>query len=116
MGSSGPLTSDSGVASPAITAVFMTAPSTPLTSASTSTSTTVVSSVSMSTSITSSPATGMSVTWSSSVISSPGSTVMIVKLFEAQSQLTAAQVQAATLPPLVSFDRQCEGDEMEFEQ
>ena len=108
--------SDSGVASPTTTAVSTTAPSTPLTSASTSMSTIVVLSASMLTSITSYPATGMSVTGSTSIISSPGSTGMIVKLFEAQSQLIAAQVQAATLPSLVKFDGQCKGDEMEFKR
>lgn len=35
---------------------------------------------------------------------------MIVKLFETQSQLIAAQVQAVTLPPLTSFDGQSDGD------
>lgn len=41
---------------------------------------------------------------------------MIVKLFEIQSQLLAVQVQAATLPPLVSFDGQGDGDDMEFDR
>ena len=41
---------------------------------------------------------------------------MIVKQFETQSQLLTVQVQAATLPPLVSFDGQCDSDEMEFER
>ena len=120
----GPLMSESSVTSPATTAISTSAPSVPLTSVGTSAvspttasmSTAVVSSASTSTSVTSSPAMSMSVTGSTSVIFSIGSTELIVKLFEIQSQLIAAQVQAATLPPPVSFDRQCEGNEMEFER
>lgn len=96
MDSSGP---QSVVAGPATTAVCMSAPSTPFTSASVSTTT--ASSSGTSTSITSSPATGTAVTDSTSVISSVGSAEMIVKPFETQCQLLAAQVQAATLPPLI---------------
>ena len=117
--SSGPLTSASSFTSPAIAAVSTSAPSTPLTSASTSTasmSTATVSSTGISTSVTSSPAMSTSVAGSTSVISSIGSAEMIVKLFETQSQLLAAQMQAATLLPLVSFDGQCDSNEMEFER
>lgn len=39
---------------------------------------------------------------------------MIAKFFETQGQLLAAQVQAATLPPLVCFDGHSDGDDTEF--
>ena len=44
---------------------------------------------------------GTAVTDSTSIIPTVGSAEMILKLFETQSQLLAAQVQAATLPPLI---------------
>ena len=57
------------------------------------------------------------VTAGSSVpIASMGSAEMIVKLFESQSQLLAAQVQAASLPPLSTFEGQPEVDGVEFDQ
>ena len=45
---------------------------------------------------------------------SAGSAEMIAKLFEAQSPLLAAQVQAASPPPLVCFDGHSDGDDTEF--
>ena len=39
---------------------------------------------------------------------------MIAKFFEAQDQLLAAQVQAASLPPLVCYDGHSDGDDTEF--
>ena len=100
------------ITSPGTTAVstsITTASSTPVTS--TSPSTTAVSSTAT-TSVTSSLATGTSTTVSTPVLPSFGSAEMIVKLFETQSQLIAAQVQAATLPPLAG---QSDSDELEFE-
>ena len=40
---------------------------------------------------------------------------MIVKLFETQSQLLAAQVQAASLQPLANFKGESECEGMKFE-
>ena len=66
---------------------------------------------------TSSSASTTLTTASSSVpIASMGSAEMIVKLFESQSQLLAAQVQAVSLPPLTTFEGQPEVDGVEFEQ
>ena len=39
---------------------------------------------------------------------------MTAKFFETQSQLLAAQVQAASLPPLICFDGHSDGDDTEF--
>ena len=120
MDSSDPHTSASTVASPAtrpattaVSTSVTTASSTPLTS--TSPSTAAVLSTATTTSVTSSLATGTSTTVSTPVLPSIGSAEMIVKLFETQSQI-AAQVQAATLPSLASFDGQIDSDELEFER
>lgn len=40
---------------------------------------------------------------------------MIKQLFETQSQMFAAQMQAASLPPLCTFDGQSDGDDEEFD-
>ena len=40
---------------------------------------------------------------------------MIIKLFETQNQLLAAQVQAASLQPLANINSESEGERMEFE-
>ena len=40
---------------------------------------------------------------------------MIQQLFETQSQMFAAQMQAASLPPLCTFDGQSDGDDEEFD-
>ena len=63
---------------------------------------------------TTAPVATTTVTGSTAVIPSTGSTDMIVKLFETQSQLLAAQVQAAALPPLRTFDGHSGDDDMEF--
>lgn len=54
------------------------------------------------------------VTHATPTLTSVGSTDMIAKFFETQSQLLAAQVQAATLPPLVCFDGHSDDDDTEF--
>ena len=60
--------------------------------------------------------TGTTVTHSTTTLTSAGSAEMIAKFFETQSQLLAAQVQAASLPPLVCFDGSSENDDSEFLQ
>ena len=92
--------------SPDTTASSSSTPSTGTTSTSTSASTSVVPSVT-------SPIVSPTVDRSTS---SATGTDIIVKLFESQSQLIAAQVQAATLPPLASFDGQSGDDDTEFER
>ena len=79
--------------SPDTTASSSSTPSTGTTSTSTSASTSVVPSVT-------SPIVSPTVDRSTS---SATGTDIILKLFESQSQLIAAQVQAATLPPLLAL-------------
>ena len=81
-----------------------TAPTTALTSSSTST---VATSPTCSFSI--------STTDSTTTVMSIGSAEMIQQLFETQSQMFAAQMQAASLPPLCTFDGQSDGDDEEFD-
>ena len=64
---------------------------------------TTVSTTAASTALTAS-GNGTTVTHSTTTLTSAGSAEMIAKFFETQSQLLAAQVQAASLPPLVCFD------------
>ena len=63
---------------------------------------------------TTAPGASTTVTHTTPTLPSVGSAEMIAKLFEAQHQLLAAQVQAATLPPLVCFDGHSDGDDTEF--
>ena len=111
-----PHTSASTVMTPAATAVstsVMIASSMPVISTSPSTAT--VSSTATLTSVRSS-VTGTSTTVSTPVIPSIGSVEMMVKLFETQSQLIAAQVKDATLLPLAGFNEQSDRDKLEFER
>ena len=89
-------------------------------STTTSVSTPATSSVPVGTSASSTAtSTSTGVTTSTSATSSVlsvGSAEMIAKLFETQSQILAAQVQAATLPPLTSFEGQHDVDDVDFEQ
>ena len=99
--------------------VSTTAPSTTAsggTHSSTSSSTTTTSSITVSTTGTSVTASGASttVTHTTPTLTSVGSAEMIAKFFETQSQLLAAQVQAASLPPLLCFDGHSDGDDTEF--
>ena len=79
---------------------------------------TVASAGATGTATTTSPSASTTLTTAGSAvpIASMGSAEMIVKLFESQSQLLAAQVQAASLPPLATFEGQPEVDGVEFEQ
>ncbi len=88
-----------------------------LSSASSSTSATSSATVSpTSASVAASGASSTTVTHSTPPLTSVGSAEMIAKFFETQNQLLAAQVQAASLPPLVCFDGHTEGDDTDFLQ
>ena len=110
--------------STSVTTVSTSTPSTTVTTApsethsSASSSTTATSSTTVSTTSTSVTASGAStiVTHSTPTLTSVGSAEMMAIFFETQSQLLAAQVQAASLPPLVCFDGQTEGDDTDFLQ
>ena len=78
-------------------------------SASGTTSAPAVSGTSTSTS-TASSGSSTSTTDTATTVMSTGSTEMLKRLFETQSQLFAAQMQAASLPPLSMFDGQSEED------
>ena len=115
--SSSPTTAPSGV--------VVTPPTAPPSSATTSGSATVTSGTLPSTLSATPPASGTDVsttaagtasTASGTTLTSAGSAEMIAKFFETQSQLLAAQVQAASLPPLVCFDGSSENDDSEFLQ
>ena len=101
------------------TTVSTTASSTTVTAASSGTLSSAISSSSAtSTSSTSTSVTvsgaSTTVAHSTPTLTSVGSAEMMAKFFETQSQLLAAQVQAASLPPLVCFDGHSEGDDTEF--
>ena len=56
------------------------------------------------------------VTHSTPTLTSVGSAEMMAKFFETPNQLLAAQVQAASLPPLVCFGGNTDGDDTDFLQ
>ena len=96
-----------------------TAPSTRVSVVSSGTSVGTGSSTTTTTALPASTATSGSsttVTHSTPTLTSVGSAEVIARLFETQSQILAAQVQAASLPPLKCFDGNLEGDDAEFER
>ena len=99
--------------------ISTTTPSTRVSTVSSETSVGASSSITTTAALPASTTTSGSsttVTHSTPTLTSVGSAEMIARLFETQSQLLAAQVQAASLPPLKCFDGNLEGDDAEFER
>ena len=104
--------------SPATSGDSTIATTSPLISLATTTTATTVTPT---TAITTTPSTGVSAASAPITVTSGGAettvtsaitgTEMITRLFEAQTQLFAAQVQAATLPPLTNFEGQNAADD-----
>lgn len=111
--SSSPSVTSSASATSSTAASSVTSSGSSTTSAVPSTAVTTSSSR-MSTTVTSS-GSSTSTTDSTTTVMSSGSAEMIKQLFETQSQLFAAQMQAASLPPLSTFEGQGDGDDSEFE-
>ena len=87
-----------------------------LSSASSSTSATSSTTVSSASASTAASGGSTTVTHSTPTLTSVGSAEMMAKFFETQNQLLAAQVQAASLPPLACFDGNTDGDDTDFLQ
>ena len=87
-----------------------------LSSASSSTSATSRMTVSSTTVSTAASGGSTTVTHSTPTLTSVGSARMMAKFFETQNQLLAAQVQAASLPPLTCFDGNTDGDDTDLLQ
>ena len=87
-----------------------------LSSASSATSATSSTTVSSASASTAASGGGTTVTHSTPTLTSVGSAEMMAKFFETQNQLLAAQVQAASLPPLACFDGNTDGDDTDFLQ
>ena len=111
--------SSSSVSTTAFTAVTsspaMTVPAvTSSDSSSTAIPSTTVTSTSAST-VAMSSGSETSTTDSTTTVMSVGSAEMIKQLFDTQSLMFTAQMQAASLPPLRTFDGQSDGDDKEFD-
>ena len=119
-GSSATATSSSSSVSTTASTTVTSSPATTVSAAtssdssSTATPSTAVTSTSASTVATSS-GSETSTTDSTTTVMSVGSAEMIKQLFETQSLMFTAQMQAASLPPLRTFDGQSDGDDEEFD-
>ena len=115
--------SPSGSTTSVTTTVSTSTPSTTVTTTASgalstaSSSTSATSSATVSTSASAAESGGSTtVTHTTPTLTSVGSAEMMAKFFETQNQLLAAQVQAASLPPLVCFDGHTDEDDTDFLQ